>query len=494
MRLLAFILCASLAVSVEAQTRPVTLQCYGTYNADDLCIYDGTVDNRFEFLDASTLVTNLCTDLLQCETPTDDGVPVGNATSFDIKVVPDCDTALTSKLLYDTTANAFSCGTDTDTDTDTNTNTLCTGTQTYSDGEGNCDTLDGAEDFEAATADGVLVGDGSVFNTKVLTDCDSSTSAINYDVSTDAFSCRDLSASLNPFGASIDDTELTNEDFGNITCTGLEDGCTIDSGTVADEDLANEDFGEFTCTGADNTCTIDDGVIADEDLNAEDYGDFTCDGADNGCTVDDLSVEYNTDVTGAADGVATIVSGVGVIQNTFVSLEGELTDLNFGTLAEDDILIVDSSNDIIDQPITTATENNVAFTNLSDVGAWTDWSATAAFAAEGGTWDAAATIYEYMVMGKQTCINLRTTAADPDGAADYDYVTVTLPSTYKSLAGSLNMVAGFAYINYGASEITGVVIIPDNTATMRIHRMPDIPVFVEGTNVTLSINICYPTD
>jgi hypothetical protein len=42
----------------------------------------------------------------------DDNVLVGNATTWETKALPDCDTAATSKLLYDTTTNAFSCGTD----------------------------------------------------------------------------------------------------------------------------------------------------------------------------------------------------------------------------------------------------------------------------------------------------------------------------------------------------------------------------------------------
>lgn len=35
--------------------------------------------------------------------------------------------------------------------------------------------------------------------------------------------------SASPFGASIDDTEMTAEDFGDFTCTGDEDGCTLDA-------------------------------------------------------------------------------------------------------------------------------------------------------------------------------------------------------------------------------------------------------------------------
>lgn len=49
-------------------------------------------------------------DLSTYETPTDDGVVVGNGSSFDTKVLPSCSTS-TSALQYTTASNAFSCGT-----------------------------------------------------------------------------------------------------------------------------------------------------------------------------------------------------------------------------------------------------------------------------------------------------------------------------------------------------------------------------------------------
>lgn len=48
----------------------------------------------------------------------------------------------------------------------------------------------------------------------------------------------------NPFGPSIDDTELTAEDFGDFTCTGLENGCTLDADTVGTSEI---DTTDFTC-------------------------------------------------------------------------------------------------------------------------------------------------------------------------------------------------------------------------------------------------------
>jgi hypothetical protein len=43
---------------------------------------------------------------------TDDALPVANGTGVDLKVLPSCSNATTSKLLYNSTTNAFSCGTD----------------------------------------------------------------------------------------------------------------------------------------------------------------------------------------------------------------------------------------------------------------------------------------------------------------------------------------------------------------------------------------------
>lgn len=63
--------------------------------------------------------STLDADTVDGATATDDSVLVANGTDWQTKTIPDCDTAGTSKLLYDTTTNAFSCGTDTDTDADT---------------------------------------------------------------------------------------------------------------------------------------------------------------------------------------------------------------------------------------------------------------------------------------------------------------------------------------------------------------------------------------
>lgn len=51
------------------------------------------------------------------------------------------------------------------------------------------------------------------------------------------------------FGATIDDTEMTSESFGDFTCTGAEDGCTLNTGSVGDNEI---DYTDVTLTDLTN--------------------------------------------------------------------------------------------------------------------------------------------------------------------------------------------------------------------------------------------------
>lgn len=145
-----------------------------------------------------------------------------------------------------------------------------------------------------------------------------------------------------PFGASIDDTELTAEDFGDFTNAGGEDGFTLDADSVSANELnaggveaeleAVLDLADLQGAVTDgqvpNTITIDlattattanagdsatsffsTGTLEDARLSAnvsllgqeiggaelvaEDFGDFTCDGNAAGCSLDADSVSAN---------------------------------------------------------------------------------------------------------------------------------------------------------------------------------------------------------
>ncbi|MCD6149001.1 hypothetical protein J7J18_06545 [bacterium] len=52
------------------------------------------------------------------------------------------------------------------------------------------------------------------------------------------------------FGSSIDDTELTAEDFGDFSCSGSEDGCTLDANTVGNDELVYDTGQDLTPTSS----------------------------------------------------------------------------------------------------------------------------------------------------------------------------------------------------------------------------------------------------
>jgi hypothetical protein len=71
----------------------------------------GPVDIKDIYTATQTTATTAIS-ITQISGATDDRALIGSGTEWEAKEVPDCDTALTSKLLYDQTTNSFSCGTD----------------------------------------------------------------------------------------------------------------------------------------------------------------------------------------------------------------------------------------------------------------------------------------------------------------------------------------------------------------------------------------------
>lgn len=84
------------------------------------------------------------------------------------------------------------------------------------------------------------------------------------------------SSSFSQLGAFIDDTELTAEDFGDFTATGLEDGVTIDADSIA---LGTDTTGNYATSNAeggnalDLTCTDCIGTTEIEDVYVLNTGD-----------------------------------------------------------------------------------------------------------------------------------------------------------------------------------------------------------------------------
>jgi hypothetical protein len=110
----------------------------------------------------------------------------------------------------------------------------------------------------------------------------------------------DLS-SYSQFGASVDDTELTNEDFGEFTCTGNEDGCTLDANAYDDEYYDSE---------SDLTGLLDDDYVdVDESPSAGDIsGSFSAGLTIGGDKVQVAELDDGSD-TASNDDVVMIDNG-----------------------------------------------------------------------------------------------------------------------------------------------------------------------------------------
>jgi hypothetical protein len=59
--------------------------------------------------------------------------------------------------------------------------------------------------------------------------------------------------------SSIDDDDLTSEDFGEISCDGTEDGCTIENDVIGTSNMANADHGDISWSS--NVATVDNGAV-----------------------------------------------------------------------------------------------------------------------------------------------------------------------------------------------------------------------------------------
>ena len=144
---------------------------------------------------------------------TDDNVPVGNGTVYQLKALPNCTDTVGQHLNYTAATNSFSCGTTASTLATVAFDTLATGTNTTAtmtvgtggqltfSGSGvvNANKFNGADivpianggtGLSTAPDDQIMVGNGTAWQPKPIPDCDDVTgNHLNYDTTTNAFTC-----------------------------------------------------------------------------------------------------------------------------------------------------------------------------------------------------------------------------------------------------------------------------------------------------------------
>ena len=108
------------------------------------------------------------------------------------------------------------------------------------------------------------------------------------------------------FGSSIDDTELTAEDFGDFTCTGSEDGCTVDASVIATSDILDGTILEADLS-ITNSATVSYCLISDGGTG---FTWAACSGAGDRITEGNTTLEVQDAGTGS---IVLTVDAVGTI-------------------------------------------------------------------------------------------------------------------------------------------------------------------------------------
>jgi len=127
--------------------------------------------------------------------------------------------------------------------------------------------------------------------------------------------------SMSDLGTSVDDTEMAAEDFGDFTCDGNEDGCTLNSGSVDSAEIAENAVKTSEIDTTDFTCA---------DLDTTDCGAITGSLTGNASTASALAADpANCDASHFAAGItaAGVAEGCATIAETLVAGDVDWTDL-----------------------------------------------------------------------------------------------------------------------------------------------------------------------
>lgn len=178
----------------------------------------------------------------------------------------------------------------------------------------------GGTNLTAASDDNVMVGNGTTWQSKALTDCDGARSAVTYDVTTNAWGCNTISTISGAALTKTDDTNVTLT-LGGSPTTALVNAASITAGWTGTLSAARGGLGMSTVT--DDTVAVANGTtwqskaIADCDDTSGQHLNY-----DTGTNAFSCGTSSSSTVSGANPTASVGLSAVNGVATTYMRSDG----------------------------------------------------------------------------------------------------------------------------------------------------------------------------
>lgn len=193
----------------------------------------------------------------------------------------------------------------------------------------------------------------------------------------------DIATTTTPGIASFDSSQFSVRSFGGVSVTGINKSLISHNLAASVDVLVSASHDAVTVTGENYASLsgqqITFGTVNDTNLTAEDFGDFTCDSGEDGCLVDANSVALGTDTTGGYAASTTEGGGATSLEADGVDALTEIAQSIKSAADDTSKLVVGTagSNGEVAKWNTdgTLTDANVIFGTLTD-GKWCSYSSS----------------------------------------------------------------------------------------------------------------------
>lgn len=178
----------------------------------------------------------------------------------------------------------------------------------------------GGTNLTAATDDNVMVGNGTTWQSKALTDCDSATSAVTYDVTTNAWGCNSITSISGAALTKTDDTNVTLT-LGGSPTTALVNAASVTAGWTGTLAATRGGLGMSTVT--DDTVAVANGTtwqskaLGDCDDTSGNHLNY-----DTGTNAFSCGTSSSSSVSGANPSASVGLSAVNGVATTYLRSDG----------------------------------------------------------------------------------------------------------------------------------------------------------------------------